>query len=274
MRVLQAVTLCSVLGATVFVFSHDSRHKPWTLPFHQAFHDVGGLGVRGYRWTQETLDHVYERFWTAPDTILSLEARVQTLEPLETRVRELERENQELRQFLSLPAQPKGRYVFSRILNYSPDTLTSYCLINKGSGAGLQQGCIVFSSAGLVGRIETLGSHHAKVMLLHAPDFRIPVVGEKSGVRAILGGDRRPYLKMIHRDQSKPFEEGEGLVTLHDDPWLPEGIPVGRVVHEGEEQEERIISVLSSFQARFAYVWVLSEDPASLFKNSHPVLEP
>ncbi len=259
-RIFYYISFLSLFLLLAFVASSDLSSHVWTQHLHRALQAAGSVGVRVYRPVAEGVGNLYDRFWDAPARVVALQGRVEALQDLEEQARVLERHNQELRNLLDLPRWVGWSCITARVLNYDQDTLSAYALVDKGEKHGLEKGFAVFSQEGLIGRVDTVTAEHARIVLLHARDFRVPVAGEKSTVRAVLGGDARPFMRIVHRDQSSSFEEGERLLTVQDAPWLPEGIPVAVFCAGENGASGRIVSCLESFQAHFVRILVPSKE--------------
>ena len=74
--------------------------------------------------------------------------------------------------------------------------------------------------------------------MLLVTDFnsRVPVMGEASGMRAILYGDRDDYGTLTDLPEKGDFILGERVLTSGEGGIFPRGVVVGEVVRRGGEQ--------------------------------------
>ena len=102
------------------------------------------------------------------------------------------------------------------------------------------------------------------MLLLTDLNSRVPVVVEKSRVRAILAGNNtdRPELQFLA--DSMPLQLGERIVTSGHGGVFPSGIPIGvvtQISHRGAE-----IELFADFD-RLEYVRVLRYHPPRLYED-------
>lgn len=178
------------------------------------------------------------------------------------RVKELERENAELREWKALAlalAERNARYesllkmapgaggpsptpdvgVTARLVLDVGGPFRRTLLANAGADLGVKSGFVAVNENGLVGRVVSVGHTSSRVLLLDDYNSRIPVMGQTSRVRAILVGDPggAPALEGLIRLSQPKLQnvvglsaprEGEIIVTSGDGGLFPAGLPVGR----------------------------------------------
>ena len=178
------------------------------------------------------------------------------------RVKELERENAELREWRTYAmtlAERNARY--ESLLRVAPhsagaalrpsDGLTARLVLdvggpfrrtllaNAGADQGVKTGFVAANENGLVGRVVSVGRRSSRILLLDDYNSRIPVMGQTSRVRAILVGEPggAPELEGLIRVAAPTLQnvvglstprDGEAIVTSGDGGLFPAGIPVGR----------------------------------------------
>lgn len=189
------------------------------------------------------------------------------------RVKELERENAELREWKALAlalAERNARYesllkmapgaggsaatpnigVTARLVLDVGGPFRRTLLANAGADQGVKSGFVAVNENGLVGRVVSVGRTSSRVLLLDDYNSRIPVMGQTSRVRAILVGEPggAPALEgLIRLSQPKMQNvvgltaprEGEMIVTSGDGGLFPAGLPVGRAT-EGRDGVWRV----------------------------------
>ncbi|MBU6373106.1 MAG: rod shape-determining protein MreC [Alphaproteobacteria bacterium] len=196
------------------------------------------------------------------DGAATLSGRLTSMWTAAGRVKELERENAELREWKALAlalAERNARYesllkmapgaggpsatpdvgVTARLVLDVGGPFRRTLLANAGADQGVKSGFVAVNENGLVGRVVSVGRTSARVLLLDDYNSRIPVMGQTSRVRAILVGDPggTPALEGLIRLSQPKLQnvvgltaprEGEMIVTSGDGGLFPAGLPVGR----------------------------------------------
>jgi rod shape-determining protein MreC len=180
------------------------------------------------------------------------------------RVKDLERENAELREWrayalalaernaryetlLRMPrdgmaaALQPGEGVTARLVLDVGGPFRRTLLANAGADHGVRTGYVASNENGLVGRVVSVGRRSSRILLLDDYNSRIPVMGQTSRVRAILVGEPggSPQMEGLVRLSSPKMQnivgltaprEGELIVTSGDGGLFPGGIPVGHAM--------------------------------------------
>jgi len=148
--------------------------------------------------------------------------------------RRLAVENRELRELLAYRPDARARYVTARVIGDKGGAFLRSILINEGTAAGIQKGQAALTGEGLLGRVESVGQHSARVLLITDLNSRIPVVVESTRVRAILAGDNSALPRLEFLSANSQLEVGQRIVTSGHGDAFPPGIPVGVITSVGE----------------------------------------
>ena len=108
-------------------------------------------------------------------------------------------ENAQLRGLLKLAPESAVSYVSARVIADSGGAYVRNLMVDAGSDIGIARGQAAITGAGLVGRVEEVGTRAARILLITDLNSRVPVIVERSRQRAILAGDnseRRPVLSV------------------------------------------------------------------------------
>ncbi len=163
------------------------------------------------------------------------------------RVRQLEQENRNLRQWESLSHALHGKILrYERLLNMqgqsdihavstrliaeSHGPFVRSALLRAGRNAGIIEGHAVVEPDGMIGRIVRTGAFTSRVLLLNDLNSRIPVRFDGSAARAILAGDNQVHPKLIYITDAYIPPPGTRISTSGDDGVLPFGIAIGEVM--------------------------------------------
>jgi rod shape-determining protein MreC len=130
--------------------------------------------------------------------------------------------------------------VTARVSAISPNLFVQSMVVNKGSSDGIRKDQPVISGAGLVGRIDVVGPHQAKVVLLTDSTFgasaKVSETQASGFVQPASGSPRD--LVMAYTASGDQVSRGDTVVTkgtdasaqrLHSPSLFPPDIPIGRV---------------------------------------------
>ena len=121
-------------------------------------------------------------------------------------------ENSTFRKMLNFVPERGAAFSAARIIGDSGGVFVRSVLINAGTASGIDRGDAVISGEGLVGRVAEAGHQSARVLLITDLNSRIPVVSEKSRVRAILSGDNSRAPKLAFLPPNAQLSLGDRIV--------------------------------------------------------------
>lgn len=191
------------------------------------------------------------------------------------RIRELENEVRDLARYkeaaismadrlesyedmLNLLGEPPEKGVTARVTAETNGPFAQTVLANAGRLQGVEPGGIAVNEGGLVGRVIHLGQRSSRILLLSDYNSRLPVVGEVSGVRAILYGDNNEEIgKLGDLPEDSAFIERERILTSGDGGLFPRGLVVGEVRRNGDDWRVRF----SMRERRGGYVRIVAPMP-------------
>jgi rod shape-determining protein MreC len=199
---------------------------------------------------------------------------------LRRQVAELSVENADARQAAGLAAQngaggmAQFDPVTARVYQRSPSSWYRTILINKGSSDGVQVDQPVINEAGLIGRVKTVSSGNAQVILLTDEQFGVSAKVAKSGEPGTIGpvSGRPGDLLLDLVQNSQRVRPGDLVITAGTTTKalrspFPAGIPIGSVsrVDVGEGPLDRRIHVTPAADLnRLDLVEVLTKPHADL----------
>lgn len=149
------------------------------------------------------------------------------------RMRDLERENEDLRNLLGFKrVQPNLQLIPVRMLGADSTGLVDTVSIDKGSQDGVKEDMGVITWRGLAGRVIEVRPNSASVLLVTDVSSSIAghVQDSTSRARGIVSGRKEGDLIMKHILQQELIQTGDLVTTLGVGGTLPEGLPVGRVL--------------------------------------------
>ncbi len=155
-------------------------------------------------------------------------------------------ENVRLRGLMNSTVVVDGRVLLTEIIGLDPDPARRVMLINKGHDEGVYVGQTVLDAQGVMGQVINVGASTAHVMLIADGQAQVPVLFNRSGVRAIVSGygslDR---LKVLYVPPSADVRPGDLLVTSGLGLNYPFGYPVARVLRVNRKSGGDFADVLA-----------------------------
>ncbi len=146
----------------------------------------------------------------------------------------LEAENKSLRDLLNVKIEPQHSYITGRIIADSGNAYVKSLLVAAGKKDGVRKGQAVISGDGLIGRVVEDGNKSSRVLLITDINSRVPILVENSSQHAILAGTNAAMPVLQHMQQDSDIQEGARIVTSGHGGLFPQGLPVGRVIVEGD----------------------------------------
>jgi rod shape-determining protein MreC len=100
-------------------------------------------------------------------------------------------------------------------------------LVNVGKEQHICEGQVVTNEDGMIGRTVGVNNKTSRVLLITDPRSRLPVMGVKSGQKAIASGNGSNFLDLIYTKDNNSFIEDEVVMTSGDGEMIPYGIIIG-----------------------------------------------
>ena len=142
---------------------------------------------------------------------------------------ELLLENELLREILGFKKLQPFSSVTVQVIGKETSPVSRTVTVNKGSDDGIARDMAVITSAGVVGKVESVLPGISKVMLLTDPGSTLAVRVQRNREEGLLEGKLQSCaLKYV--SYYADIQEGDLLVTSGLDGIYPKGLPVARVV--------------------------------------------
>ncbi len=165
--------------------------------------------------------------------IKELEAEIRDLERWRAAAISMAERMEAYETILNLQGEPPVRGVTARIVAESDGPFSQTLLANAGQVHGVEPGFVAVNEGGLVGRVIQLGARSARILEVTDFNSRVPILGEQSGVRAIMYGGRNGRGALEDLPEEDRFIEGERLLTSGEGGAFPRGLVAGSAVMRG-----------------------------------------
>ncbi|MBF0357900.1 MAG: rod shape-determining protein MreC [Magnetococcales bacterium] len=162
-----------------------------------------------------------------------MQAELQKLRPLGSRLEELKQENERLHKLLKIPFDPDYHRMSARVVGDSSSAFARSLIINAGKAEGVFVNAIVVVPEGVLGRVVMVGPHTSLVITLLDLNSRVPVLVQRSRVRGIAAGFNSRKLHMEFVSHEADVKVDDLIVTSGTGEGFPKGLVVGRVEKVG-----------------------------------------
>lgn len=164
------------------------------------------------------------------DRIAALEHRQRKREAELALLEELREDNRELRALLDASERVPTAFEAAELMNIDLNPWSHRVVINRGSRDGLEAGQPVVDAHGVMGQVDEVGMHTARVILISDPDHAMPVKVQRTGLRTVLyGSGRINRLRLTDLPMNVDLVAGDRLVTSGLGGAFPPGLPVAKV---------------------------------------------
>jgi rod shape-determining protein MreC len=142
----------------------------------------------------------------------------------------LQKENNQLRVLLQSTPKVSGEVKAAELLSVDLAPFSQEIVLDIGRYQGVYEGQPVLDANGVVGQVVIAGPLTSNVLLITDIRSAIPVVIERTGMRAIAEGKgAEKNLSLINLPKTTDVRVGDTLITSGLDQQFPEGYPVGTV---------------------------------------------
>lgn len=146
-----------------------------------------------------------------------------------------------------MPDSATARYAFTiaHVINNSVNRPHNYITIDRGSDDGIRPEMGVMDRNGVVGIVNVVGKHSARVISLLNNHLRLSCkVKGHDHVGSLVWDGRDPSEAILEElPRHAVFEPGDTIVTSGFSTVFPEGVPVGYVVEGMRDYDENFYSL-------------------------------
>ncbi len=144
------------------------------------------------------------------------------------------RENSQLRELFNWQRQSPWNLKLANVVMRDPANWWRTIQIDLGSRDGLRENLPVITDAGLVGRVSSVSTTHAQVVLVGDPNCRVSALVENSardmGVLIAGGTLDTSLVELTYLASSANLKSGQSVITSGLGGIFPKGIPIGQIV--------------------------------------------
>ena len=225
--------LVSFCGVLLYAQSRTPQSRG---PLVGAVVDVAGIIERGMLWVTGSIDdviHTYVMNVGAQEELTQLRREQMSVPRFRSQLREIEKENEELKKLAALATQLNGpRGLSARVIGRTGAPLARILRIDRGSDDGIRRGDGVLSAKGVIGQVAATGKRTSDVLLLSDPGAAIDALIQRTRAKGIVQGtgDSEIYASRVENfDRHADVREGDVLVTSGIGTRFPPGLLIGFV---------------------------------------------
>lgn len=177
--------------------------------------------------------------------ILELEARVRELAQYKALALTMAERLEVYEDILNMQGEPAGAEVTARIMAETNGPFAESLLANAGATNGVQEGYYAENDRGLVGRVVQVGERSSRILKVTDFNSRVPVMGEASGLRAIMYGGRDNLGRLTDLPEQGDFLPNERILTSGEGGLFPRGVVIGHVRGKTDKDVRVDLAMLS-----------------------------
>lgn len=145
----------------------------------------------------------------------------------------------------SILSHSRYSFIVAKVINNSVNRPHNYITISKGSLDGIKPEMGVIDRNGVVGIVNLVGPHTARVISLLNPYLRLSCKVKGSEHVGSLQWDGKSPLQAVLGELPRHarFHKGDTIVTSGFSTAFPEGVPVGTVVGSVKERDDNFFAL-------------------------------
>ncbi|MGM9923784.1 MAG: rod shape-determining protein MreC [Bacillus sp. (in: firmicutes)] len=228
-----------ILVALIGFSLRDKENVSWPEQFVK---DTTGFFQQIFHTPAQFVTDVFEDLRDLQNTYEEnekLKARLDEYATLKSKVQELEKENNELREIIDKKDDLSAYTpIQATVIGRNPDRWQELVIINKGKLHGVEKNMAVITSKGLVGKVKAANQFSSTVQILSTTDPKnrisaaIQVKGKKNIYGIIKGYDQKTGMLLMELKKDALDEEvakDSQAITSGLGGVFPRGLPIGEV---------------------------------------------
>ena len=168
----------------------------------------------------------------------------------------LEKDNQRLREILSLQTLSKQDKISAAVISRKPNGWWQQIELNKGKIHGIEIGDSVLAPGGLIGIIYSVTPTTSRVRLLTSPGSRVGVWIARAQRHGILIGMGTNRAKLSFLDKDPDAQLGDVVSTSPASTLVPPNLPIGIIQSIDDESSSVPFAIIQLIAAPEAVDWV------------------
>jgi len=222
-----------IIGAVLFLLSSNSDLGPTWNPAEQFVIEITAPFQKLIKQTTKSTEELWLNYFRLVDVHhenTQLKNEVHALKMANSRYRELLATQERLEELLQFKQTINRPVLAAQVIGRDPTGWFKSVIIDKGKWAGLRLDMPVVNAFGVVGRVVSVSSNYAKVLLIIDQNSAVDCLVQRSRDRGMLKGLMSEICKLDYMAKSNDITVGDIVVTSGLGGVFPKGLPVGRIL--------------------------------------------
>jgi len=222
-----------IIGAVLFLLSSNSDLGPTWNPAEQFVIEITAPFQKLIKQTTKSTEELWLNYFRLVDVHqenTQLKNEIHELKIANSRYRELLATQERIEELLQFKQTINRPVLAAQVIGLDPTGWFKSVIIDKGKWAGLRLDMPVVNAFGVVGRIVSVSSNYAKVLLIIDQNSAVDCLVQRSRDRGMLKGLMSEICKLDYVAKSNDITMGDIVVTSGLGGVFPKGLPVGRIL--------------------------------------------
>lgn len=222
-----------IIGSVLFLLSSNSDLGPTWNPAEQFVIEITAPFQKLIKQTTKSTEELWLNYFRLVDVHhenTQLKNEIHVLKMANSRYRELLATQERLEELLQFKQTINRPVLAAQVIGLDPTGWFKSVIIDKGKWAGLRIDMPVVNAFGVVGRVVSVSSNYAKVLLIIDQNSAVDCLVQRSRDRGMLKGLMSEICKLDYVAKSNDITVGDIVVTSGLGGVFPKGLPVGRIL--------------------------------------------
>lgn len=222
-----------IIGSVLFLLSSNSDLGPTWNPAEQVVIEITAPFQKLIKQTTKSMEELWLNYFRLVDVNhenTQLKNEIHVLKMANSRYRELLATQESLEELLQFKQTINRPVLAAQVIGLDPTGWFKSVIIDKGKWAGLRIDMPVVNAFGVVGRVVSVSSNYAKVLLIIDQNSAVDCLVQRSRDRGMLKGLMSEICKLDYVAKSNDISMGDIVVTSGLGGVFPKGLPVGRIL--------------------------------------------
>lgn len=222
-----------IIGSVLFLLSSNSDLGPTWNPAEQVVIEITAPFQKLIKQTTKSTEELWLNYFRLVDVHhenTQLKNEIHVLKMANSRYRELLATQESLEELLQFKQTINRPVLAAQVIGLDPTGWFKSVIIDKGKWAGLRIDMPVVNAFGVVGRVVSVSSNYAKVLLIIDQNSAVDCLVQRSRDRGMLKGLMSEICKLDYVAKSNDITMGDIVVTSGLGGVFPKGLPVGRIL--------------------------------------------
>ena len=222
-----------IIGSVLFLLSSNSDLGPTWNPAEQFVIEITAPFQKLIKQTTKSTEELWLNYFRLVDVNhenTQLKNEIHVLKMANSRYRELLATQERLEELLQFKQTINRPVLAAQVIGLDPTGWFKSVIIDKGKWAGLRIDMPVVNAFGVVGRVVSVSSNYAKVLLIIDQNSAVDCLVQRSRDRGMLKGLMSEICKLDYVAKSNDITVGDIVVTSGLGGVFPKGLPVGRIL--------------------------------------------